>query len=257
MFFNVKSFFLTLLVLLFSTLKADLLRAEVGAGAWLLDSSGEISYKGTPLDLDDQLGLDSTVSTYAWANFKHFIPVIPNARLEITKIGTDATEYIPAGKWSFDGENISAKNVESKLNLDQIDAILYYNLWDTFILIDVGVGVKYYTGYIEIDKKNVDIDFPIPLIYGRVATDIPFTNLGAEVDLKYFKFSPDVDAEMFDLRMKLQATVLTIALLDLNLEFGYRVQRLQILAHDNSFSGFDADIKSEISGFFGGVNIAF
>ena len=244
------------LILAFN-LKADFLKAEVGAGAWYIESTGEVSYKGTPLDLDDDLGLDSTLSTYIWANFKHFIPVIPNARLEVTKFGTDATTYIPEGKFKFNGQDISKKNVDSKLDLDQIDTILYYNLWDTFFLLDVGVGVKYYMGSLEVAGSKIDIDFPIPIVYGRLETDIPFTNIGGEIDLKYFRFSPSVSAEMFDLRIKVKATVLTITLLDLNLEAGYRVHRLQVLAADKKFSDFNADIKSEVSGFFGGINIEF
>jgi outer membrane protein len=236
----------------------DFVKAEVGAGVWYVESTGEVSYKGSPIDLDDDLGLDSTLSTYAWANFKHFIPVIPNARLEITKFGTDATKYIPAELTKrFDGENNISGNVNSKLNLDQIDAILYYNLLDTLLTLDVGIGVKYYIGSLEVDGRNLDVDFPLPIIYGRVGAEIPFTNIGAEIDLKYFKFSPEVSAEMFDLRVKATATVLTLALIDLNIEAGYRVNRLQILASKNSFSDFKADIKSEVSGFFAGINLSF
>jgi len=247
-----------IVLILVLNLKADFLKAEVGAGVWYIESTGEVSYKGTVLDLDEDLGLDSTLSTYAWANFKHFIPVIPNARLEITKFGTDATKMIPASADKiFNDKNISGMNVNSTLNLDQIDAILYYNLWDTLILFDIGVGVKYYMGSLEVDGSKINIDFPIPIIYARLGADIPFTNIGAEIDLKYFKFSPSVSAEMFDLRVKAKATILTLAFLDLNIEAGYRVHRLQILAADNSFSDFNADIKSEVSGFFGGINIAF
>jgi outer membrane protein len=248
---------LILAFLLFSNiLQADFLKAEVGAGIWNIQSSGEVAYHGSPLDLQDDLGLDSTLSAYVWANFKHFIPVIPNARVEVTRFGTDATKYIPKG--SFDYVDLNNTNINSKLNLDQIDAILYYNLWDTFILFDVGVGIKYYTGSIDVANSSVEVNIPIPIIYGRIGADIPFTNVGAEMDLKYFKFSPLVNAEMFDLRIKAKATILTIAVLDLNIEAGYRVHRLQILASGkNSFAGFNADIKTEISGFFGGINIAF
>jgi len=246
-----------IVLLLAFNLKADFLKAEVGAGAWYITSTGEVSYRGTPLDLKDDLGLDSTLSTYAWANFKHFIPVIPNARLEITKFGTDATKYVSKNNLEFDGKKISEMNVNSALTLDQIDAILYYNLWDTFFLLDVGIGVKYYMGSLDVAGSEINIDFPIPIIYARVGADIPLTNVSAEVDLKYFRFSPSVDAEMFDLRIKVEATILTIAILDLNLEAGYRVHRLQIMASNNSFSDFNANIKSEISGFFGGINLSF
>jgi len=253
------------LSLLAVNLSADFLKAEAGAGIWYIKSTGEVrtKYDGnglSTLELDNDLGLDSTISTYAWANFKHFIPVIPNARVEFTKFGTDATKVIP--DWEnkyFDGKKLKQANVNSKLNLDQIDAILYYNLLDDtfYITFDVGVGVKYYMGSIEVDNDKVNIDFPIPVIYGRAGVRIPMTNIRAETDLKYFKFTPSVDAEMFDFRLKVQATVLSLALLDLNVEAGYRVHRLQIMASQDSFSGFNADIKSEVSGFFGGINLSF
>ncbi len=249
--------FLLLFFLIALNLKADFLKAEAGAGVWLVNGSGEIVYKGTPLDFEDDLGLDSSLAAYAYANFKHFIPIIPNARVEITQFGEDATKNIPAElQHEFNDRNISG-NTKSKLNLNQIDIIAYYNLIDTILSADVGFGIKYYDGDIDVDGNKVNIDFPVPIIYGRLGATIPTTNIGAEIDLKYFKFSPEVHAEMYDLRIKAKATVLELALLEMVIEGGYRVHRLQILAEDNSFSDFNADIKSEVSGFFGGINITF
>ncbi len=259
---------LTVVIGLSIYLSADFLKAEVGAGIWQVSSTGEIrtnyekgSIQGkSVIDIEEDLGLDSTIGTYAWANFKHFVPLIPNARLEFTKLGADATKDIPDfNSTYFNGQELKDANVASKLNLDQIDAILYYNLLDDtlFITFDIGFGVKYYTGSLELDNNTLDVDFPVPLVYGRLGARLPGTNITTEADIKYFKYTPSVDAEMIDLRMKVNATILSIALLDLNIEAGYRVHRLQVLASDNKFVDFGADIKSEVSGFFGGINLSF
>ena len=258
--------YILLTTILVINLYSDFIKAEVGAGGWMVKSTGEIGTtyandKGySVLDFEDDLGLDSTLSTYFWANFKHFIPVIPNARIEVTKFGESATENLPNFETKFfDGKKIKDQNVHSKLNLDQIDAILYYNLLDDtfFITADIGFGMKYYTGEIEVDDGSIDVDFAIPIVYGRFGARIPMTNITAETDLKYFKFTPAVDAEMYDFRFKIQATILELVMFDVNLEAGYRVHRLQLMAAEDSFSDFDADIKTEVSGFFGGLNISF
>jgi outer membrane protein len=254
---------LLLLVLIVAVnLKADFLKAQVGAGVWVVNATGEVVYKGTPLDFEDDLGMENSLASYAYADFQHPIPLIPNARVEITQFGEDAKKNIPEGIHRFANEELNG-TTESKLNLDQIDVIAYWGVpfVSTLTLGTLeayfGLGLKYYQGSMEVGGNEVDIDMPIPILYGRVGANIPATNIGAEMDIKYFKFAPSVDAEMYDLRVKVFATVLSIALLDLDVEAGYRVHRLQILASDNTFSGFDADIKSEISGFFGGVRVVF
>jgi outer membrane protein len=260
-------FLFTFLLLPCSVLFADLIRIEAGAGAWLSDNSGTIEYKGSPIDLDDVLGLKDTTSPYLWLNFKHFLPVIPNARVEMTKMEYEATEKI-SKNFKFGGQMFNAfdDKIDSTLNLDQIDVIFYYNFLDNlmWLTLDLGVGVKYYSGYLEIktkslmaQKQKIDIDFPIPMIYGRVGAKIPFTDIGAEMDIKYFKFKEIVDAEMIDLRIKADISLLDLFLIDLHLEAGYRVQRLMIDSADSSFSGFQAKAKTESEGFFAGLSFKF
>jgi outer membrane protein len=262
-----KKLYLLVLLLTFgySKLSADLIRAEVGAGAWISNNSGSIDYKGDPIELDNLLGLEDTTAPYLWLNFKHFIPVIPNARVEVLKLGIDGQEKVSEA-FKFAGQEYTYNSsVKSDLNLDQYDIIMYYNFLDNlmWVTLDIGAGVKYYSGYLDLIEKGtdtrerVDIDFPIPVIYGRLGAKIPFTNIGAEVDLKYFKFEPLVDAEMIDLRVKAEASILELFIVDLNIEFGYRIQRLMIDAEDNSFSDFEARAKTELEGFFGGVSLKF
>jgi len=261
---KIYSIFLFFLIGL-APLSADLIRAEVGAGAWISDNSGSVNYQGDNIELDNILGLEETTAPYLWVNFKHFIPVIPNARVEVLKLGIDGTESL-SKNFEFGGQEFTLSDkVESDLNLDQFDIILYYNFLDNlmWLTLDIGAGVKYYSGYLNLKndtaniKERVDIDFPIPILYGRVGAKIPFTNIGAEADLKYFRFEPLVDAEMIDFRIKADINIIELFIVDLNVEFGYRVQRLMIDAEDNSFSDFSAKAKTELEGFFGGVSIKF
>ncbi|EJF07376.1 hypothetical protein ThvES_00005500 [Thiovulum sp. ES] len=245
------------------SLNAGLVDAKVGAGVWLVQSTGEIVYKGDPLDFEDHLGMDGTLASYAYVDFYHFIPVLPNLRIDVTQFGEDADNNIPYGvQKEFADRNLTGQ-VKSNLNLNQFDIIAYYNLIGTILHADVGVGVKYYQGSIDVDAKDgsnyikndsIDIDFALPILYGKIGATLPGTNISAYVDAKYFKFT---DIEVVDMSAKVQMTPLDIFVFDVNIEAGYRVHRLQVLAQDSSISGFDADIKTEISGFFGGINIEF
>jgi outer membrane protein len=268
----VKKFAVGLLTTLsLTSLNAGLIDVEAGAGVWLVDSTGEVVYKGDPLDFEDDLGIDGTLASYGYIDISHFIPVIPNVKIDITQFGEEANKNIPNGVQKKFAEEDLTGQLKSNLNLNQIDIIAYYNLIGTILHADVGFGVKYYVGSIDVDSKDqnesgqievinndtIDVDFPIPIVYARVGADIPGTNIGAYVDLKYMKFSPSVNLELVDMSAKVRATPFDLLMFKMNVELGYRVHRLQVYAEDNSYSGFNADIKNEVSGFFGGINIEF
>jgi outer membrane protein len=245
------------------SLKAGgLVDIQGGAGVWLVGSTGEVVYRGDPIDFEDHLGMDGSLASYGYIDVQHFIPVIPNVRIDVTQFGEEADKNIPSGvQKEFSDRNLTGQ-VKSNINLNQFDIVAYYNLIGTVLHADVGFGVKYYQGSIDIDSRytnndTVDVDFAVPILYGRVGATIPGTNVSAFVDMKYMKFSPSINLEVVDMSAKVQMTPLDIFVFDVNIEAGYRVHRLQVLAQDSSIGNFNADIKTEISGFFGGINIKF
>ena len=67
---------------------ADTFGFEMGAAAWAAKTSGNIEYKsaGNDIGLSKDLGYDDLNTNFIWASFEHPIPLIPNIKIQHTKI---------------------------------------------------------------------------------------------------------------------------------------------------------------------------
>ena len=271
--------FLVLAFLGLTTLKADgfLLDVEAGAGIWWASPSG--NYDSTAslsdsivsnIDTDQKLGLEDEQTQYIWINIKHFLPVIPNVRVDMAKVGIQGSKNISENFYFANQEFSSGMDVKTDMQLDQLDISLYWSFLGKLLPlvdIDVGLGLKYFDGYTKVEgtsdsettKEQLDINLPLPYVYGRLAVDIPMTNITADFDIKYFEFSDLIDAKMVDSRLKLDAEVLTLPLVSAHLELGYRIQILEITSGggETLIDGFDGSISNDLSGVFGGLNVRF
>src|SRR5690625_6526312 len=70
---------------------ADLLSLKAGAGYWQGDYSGSV---GEPSINTEQLGLDDSNNNYFYLAFEHFLPIIPNARVQHTRISSGESAAI-------------------------------------------------------------------------------------------------------------------------------------------------------------------
>jgi outer membrane protein len=77
--------------------------------------------------------------------------------------------------------------IGSTIDMIQSDAMLYYELLDNYVSLDVGAGARYIDGSIELvsDVSFSEADFTavIPMLYGRARADLWLTGfwMGAEV----------------------------------------------------------------------------
>lgn len=249
---------LALVMMSTSALHADFVRVWVGGGMWNSAMSGEAQGDGNlddRFDLKDDMGVDKSSNTYVWAMFKHFVPVIPNLRVEMTNYAVDGTKNI---NFDFAGTTFSG-DTKTEINLNQTDAILYYNILDNtfWTTIDLGLGVKMYSGDITLTEsvggtsETLDIDAPIPYAYVRARVEVPMTGLAFEADTKNIAVG---DISVNDTRAKIDYDVFTsLPLLDLGLELGYRTQTIKF---DTGDSG-DPYLDITIAGLFFGANLKF
>src|SRR5690606_17476042 len=76
---------------LFSTAaRADILGFEFGAYRWQADYEGSVRSGSDRLDLEQTLGFDDDDIDVFYAAFEHPLPLIPNLRLQHTKMESSA-----------------------------------------------------------------------------------------------------------------------------------------------------------------------
>lgn len=212
---------------IFSTLlNADFIRAEIGAGLYDAEVSGELTDKdGTfTQDLGDGFDIDQESSLYLWAYFKHPIPLIPNVRVEYLSLQHDTP-------------------TQDKFKINELDAILYYNILDDtlFMTLDLGLDFK------NISSNYADLkDITIILAYARARVD-PTDAFGAEVLIKYVSYLENIG---YDARVKLDYTLTFIPVVQPALELGYRVHKIE-------YEAGRIVNKVGYSGVYGGVMIRF
>jgi len=233
---------------------ADIVKVEIGAGAWMQTPKGTASYNvGGGGDGTNTFDKTEDTSPYVWLLIKHPIPVLPNIRLEYTSIHA-------TGKASGEWNNIAIPtglSSNSTLDLIEYDIIPYYNLLDNtaWITLDIGLDMKVTNSDYTIDPKNLFTGYEdkstivIPLGYVRARVEVPFTGLGLESDVKYIT---DGTSTIYDIRAKVDYTFDISPMIQPAIEVGYRTQKLQI---DESGS----DVKTDVyfSGFYSGLMLRF
>lgn len=234
-----------------SSLSADMFRVEMGAGAWANKPKGSISYTSGGLTAVDTYKQEKQSDPYFWMLVKYPVPLLPNFRLEYVDVSTKGTA-------SGTFKNFTATGATTQLDITQFDIIPYYNILDTAgITLDLGLDIKVadieykaegVTGLSSGTTYTESETIPIPLLYVRIRTEIPLTDIGFETDAK---FITDNSSSIYDVRVKVDYTLDFIAIKPA-LEVGYRIQKYKI--DDNSF---DSKIDLEFSGFYAGLMIRF
>lgn len=235
---------------------ADFLRVWAGANGWQSDISGSANGGNSldsTFDIEQDTGLASSTNSSVWIMVKHFVPLLPNVRVE-------RTSYLASGNantdLTFAGKNYNVGETTTDINLDQTDLVLYYNFLDNtvWLTLDAGLGLKYVQGELKMSNQisgdeMVEIKAPIPYGYLRGRANIPTTNIGIEADIKYISIS---GITISDARAKVDVDVLDLPLLEVGLEAGYRVQSYNLDSSD-----VDAKVDLNIEGMFFGANVKF
>ncbi len=245
---------LLLVGLLGASAQADIVRVEAGVGMWNQNISGDIQYTGETSFTTDTLNYGSETKPYAWAYVKHPIPVLPNLRLEYTAVEFEGTT---SKSFTYNAQSFSGTS-KSTLTMDQLDAILYYNILDNtaWTTIDLGLDVKSMSGKFKADTvpasaTTVDEseNLVIPMLYARGRVEIPGTDLGIEAEGKYLGYK---SSNVVDASIKVDYTLVDmIPFVDLGIEVGYRMQTIKLDATD--ISSLDTSLTLDVDGVFAGI----
>ncbi len=229
-----------------------LIDLDVGVGYINLSPSGWVKYKGTQVDVKDDLKLGDSNNVNAYVQIG--LPVLPNIKLEYlpTNYEGSGTVTIP---FTFAGKTYTTGvPIDTKLKLDQYDLSLFYNIPLPFITPRLGLAVKYLDGYAYVKapvvgKGKADVTAPIPMVYAGAHVSLPGIPIEADVEGKGIAYQGN---SLIDIKGMGMFTLVGIPLIGkAYIGAGYRYQRLKLDDIDSLYS----DIK--FKGFFGEVGVSF
>lgn len=230
-----------------STAHADtILGIYAGAGIWQAEISGDVQDGTTKIDTEDDIGLEDDNNNYFYFALEHPIPVLPNIKLQHTRLTVDGDNLLTRNI-DFNGTVFPVSdNVSAEADLTHTDVTLYYEVLDNWVSLDLGLSVRLFDGFVEIqsttDSAREDLDAPIPMLYGKARFDLPLTGLSVDAEANGVGYGGNtlLDASV---RLAYESSI------GLGVEAGYRSMVLDI----------DEDIEGDIdlSGFFAGINFHF
>lgn len=231
--------------------QADVIGVKADASYWFYDGKAQVQPNNTT-SLSNQTGVDNLLlDPYADSReydldrkgsaqislaIEHPIPLIPNAKIRYVNLKSQ-TEKELAGQPVYD------------LNIDHTDFILYYEILDTIVNADVGLGATNLNGDIKtLNVRKTDIDKTVPVIYGSAGAKLPFTGLSAKAELLYSNIN---DTKITDAQAELQYNFIDNLLVDVGLKAGYRILDVKLDDYDKN------DVKFNFKGPYIGLDMHF
>lgn len=187
-----------------NTVGADFVGINIGAGHSLF-SSFNSNNGGTSINLNDDLGINDESQTSLTLILEHPIPVLPNIRYQGFALDSTGSSTLDSDL-NLNGETFSSGNrVSSNFDLSHDDIVLYYQLLDNWIDLDMGVDIKLFDGEIEFSgdtTTRVDVDETIPLLYLSARFELPYS--GFYIGANFNNLSLDLgDSAVEDSTLKL------------------------------------------------------
>ena len=162
-------------------MSATVLGIQAGGGTWTHTPSGDITASeggvGTSADLANDLQLTKKTEGYSYFILEHPIPVIPNIKYVSTKLTSDGSGTV-ASSFDFNGTTYATSaSVTTVLELNQTDAILYYEILDNVVSLDIGLNGKTITGKASVDDgttaQSTTFKATIPMLYASAEIALP------------------------------------------------------------------------------------
>ena len=235
--------YLICLLLAASPVSADTVGFTIGAALWNHEPSGDVAYAesgvATEIDFDDTLGLSSETDGVFWLSVEHPVPMFPNLKLQSTQItseGTEtATQDITFGNTTYPAGTL----LDSEVELNQTDVVLYYEVLDNAFSLDLGLDVRIMDATFNVSSPSIEnevsVTLYVPMLYGAARFDLPFTGayLGGSGSILAISGNSYSD---YQLNLGYESGI------GLGVEGGYRVQKVKLddvedITADFQFSG--------------------
>ena len=217
---------------------------------WQADYSGEIGEQGQELSLS-RLGFDKESINGGSAEIKHFLPFVPNFRIQQTNITSKVSTTLSSEPIRINGETFDNEDITLKLDLSHRDFTLFYSPMNNWVNLDLGLTARCFDASAEAIgtgsvAQTVELDGCVPLAYGNLHFDLPWTGFGVGVQgnaLNYDAYG------LFDYSAAITFTSSGPA--GFLVELGHRSFSLE--ADDDS----DLVAKLQLKGLYLGLGLAF
>lgn len=171
------------------SLQADTLGIYFSASSWSPNLSGYVSDNGPTINIEDELGFDDENSTIFSVAIEHPILFLPNFKYQRTDLDVNSSTTL-SSEINFGGITYPSNTpLESQIDLSHSDYIMYYEVLDNWVSLDLGVTVMNFDGNINISstglESDVEFDEFVPALYGKADFELPFTGFytGAEASV--------------------------------------------------------------------------
>ena len=213
---------------------ADVLSIAIGAGVWNETPDGGIRKitETTDVSVKDDLFWSEESQGYLFATLEHPVPLLPNVRLNYVKL-----DHTGSGTTAFDFEGVSfSGTVANEFSIEQTDLVLYYEVLDNVVSLDLGLNVRLLDISYSIADENLaatsgSVSAPVPMLYGLVgATPWPGVLISAEGSFISYSGST-----VSDFNAKIAYTTDFFV----GFEAGYRTQTIELDDVDDTTANLD------------------
>jgi outer membrane protein len=210
---------------------ADFLGLSVGGGVWNTSPEGGFRRAGDPslVDVKDNLLWDTESRGYVTASFEHFVPLLPNIRVNIMSLDNSGNGN---SSFTFHGDTYTGV-IDNKMTVEQSDLLLYWELLDNIVSLDFGI-----------DARALNIDYSIrdnnghsisdtasqvvPMLYLMVGAS-PWFGIQLSAEAYYISAAGN---ELSDYSAKISYTTDYLV----GFEAGYRSEKIVLDDVDNFFA---------------------
>lgn len=179
------------LVLATPVSQADVVGLGASVSYWDSELSGKAATNNDVVDVEDNLNLDSDSNANATLYVEHPVPLLPNLRFNYTLVKQNGRGQLGADFGGITGVTTDIE-VQSELDLEQLDFTFYYELLDNWVNLDAGLTVRDLSGELLVQENGganrvnrTEVDAVIPMGYLAAQFDLPLTgaSVGAEGNL--------------------------------------------------------------------------
>ena len=174
------------MLLAIGTAEAEFVGLNIGANPATAAYPDAFSNSSSSIDLVDDLDADSSAQSSMVLILEHPIAVLPNVRYRGYNLDSSDNSGLNSDIGLNGGMLEAAGNGNSAFDLDHEDIVLYYQLLNNWIDLDMGVDLKRFDGQISQtgDGGSVSVDETIPLLYLSARIDLPVNGmyLGAKIN---------------------------------------------------------------------------
>ena len=218
------------------TAHADTIGGEVSFGIFNHSPDGYASYtlpfehKGTSADIVDTLGFSETQDIFLKLYLEHPLPLLPNLRLAYTTLSYTGSNHVTDFYWG-EIDNLTGE-IDNSLSLEMTDATLYYEIFDNWVNLDVGLTLRYLTGDMAVNHEALSFSTLVPMLYAKTRFYVPVTDLSFQLEANAISYS---GLTSYDYELSARYTLA----MGIGLEAGYKAVHLD---SNELLDGFDANM---------------